>query len=130
MSAKNTGLPWNAAASTRSGMAVPGHLPVQASRVSNAASDTHSGAAGVSAERSSPAAAKSGSQLAAPAAAGGSCLSGGRAANRSRRPRGSSTTPTIPDLVAGGSFGVTIPGVIISESKLSGMSGRGLVRYQ
>ena len=45
MSAKKTGFPCHAAASTRSGRAVPGHVPVHAMRVSEVASEFHTGSA-------------------------------------------------------------------------------------
>ena len=43
MSEKKTGLPRHAAASTRSGRFVPGQVPVQAMRESEAASEFHCG---------------------------------------------------------------------------------------
>src|SRR5258707_10029674 len=50
--AKNTGLPCQAAASTRRGRFDPGHIPVHAARVSAAPSEVHSGGAGCSLEAS------------------------------------------------------------------------------
>ena len=43
ISAKNTGLPRHAAASTRNVRLVPGHTPVHAARVSLIPSEVHSG---------------------------------------------------------------------------------------
>ena len=57
-----TGRPPSAAASTRSGRPLPGQVPVQAARVSDAASQFHSGSAGWSFVRSRSASVNSGPQ--------------------------------------------------------------------
>ena len=60
--AKNTGLPCQAAASTRSGLVVPGQTPVHAARASAIPSEVHSGCAGCSFDASTSAAENKGLQ--------------------------------------------------------------------
>ena len=54
----------------------------------------------------------------------------GTAWKRIRRPSGSSSTPTMPLAVSGGSLSVTVTPAESSPRKRSGMSWPGLCRYQ
>src|SRR5271169_4034943 len=98
---KNTGLPCQAAASTRSERFEPGHTPVHAARASDAPREVHSGCAGCSFDPSSSAAANNGVQSGVVAGAMAVSFCGGIAWKYSKRPLASSFTLIIPEIVVG-----------------------------
>ncbi len=128
-SSKKTGRPPAAAASTRSGRSGrSGLLSARAIRASAYEGGNHCGSAGEKAAASRPASARKIDQSTAPDDAPGP--EGGTASKRIRRPKGSSSTPTMPLVVGGGSLSVTATIPESSPRKRSGMSWPRLCRYQ